>query len=172
MTRPCLALLLGVVALGTLACSDAETPKAFDAGPLDGGGLADGGTDRGNRDQPCVDGRCNSNTLVCVREGDGAENCRLRCERTDPDDPCGPGSTCVALQGDEGGACLPAGGVDEPCPCDEGFACTQLDGADGGIVTRCKTTCDPGAPADAGPECPPPEQCRPLANSTIGVCVD
>ena len=177
MTRSCLALLLGVVSAGVLACSDAETPNAhFDAGPLDGGvALSDGGTTAGNRDQSCVRGLCNDTSLVCVdpnRSVAGDESCRLKCDRSDSNDPCGVGSTCGELQGVSYGACLPAGGLDAPCPCDEGFACTRLDASDGGTVTLCKEVCDPNAAPDAGPECPTGERCRRLDGSQIGVCVD
>lgn len=170
MTRPLLRFLLLPLAAALVTCSEAETPKGFDGGSRDGGSLAlaDGGAGSGNRDQPCVNGLCNTPDLACVRERLGDELCRQRCDRADPSDPCGPGAACGALSNGSG-ACLPAGGLDESCPCDEGLACTRLPGPDGGPeVSFCKTTCE----LDAEPGCPAPLRCRPLAGSETGVCVE
>jgi len=121
------------------ACSDAETPNAGWSAPL-----PDGGTG-GGRDEPCINSRCNSEDLVCVQQGDGANQtltCRLLCD-ANAADPCGYRSTCRTLRNDQT-ACLPAGLLDEACPCDEGFACVNL----GDNV--CKVACEVGV--DGGPD--------------------
>lgn len=176
-SRPFLFCLL---LLPVLACSEAETPDAqFDAGVQEPG--FDAGPGFGSRDEPCFEQRCESNDLVCVSEttsgGETANMCRLRCDRTDTTDPCGPASTCGRLQTDEG-ACLPAGGLDEDCPCDEGFACTLLNVDDAGQSAICKRTCardnGDGGVFDAGntAPCPADETCRSLqGNDELGVCI-
>lgn len=176
-----LACLL--LAASVVACSEAETPDAWhDGGVTD---LPfDAGPGFGSRDEPCANGRCESNALVCVAEpqpGGGTQNmCRERCDLNDQSDPCGTGSTCVRLLSGDG-ACLPAGGLDEPCPCDEGYACAALQTADGERENICKRACAPdgpdGEPVDAGPgavvQCPGQQTCRPLQGSdNLGVCLD
>lgn len=152
------------------ACSDAESPDAFyDAGVSF---HADSGPDFGAEGQPCANGNCDNDALVCVIEGsdDGPRICREKCDREEPGDPCGAGRSCERLT-DGTGACLPAGGLDEPCPCDQGFRCMNLP-SDGGPTNICKTECDPNA--DGGPDpCSATERCARLTGSDdLGVCID
>ncbi|MFZ9889784.1 MAG: hypothetical protein ACO3JL_19995, partial [Myxococcota bacterium] len=155
-------------------CSEAEPPDArFDAGPV--ADSSDDADDVGGRDQACLPGnRCDSEDLLCVNEND-AQTCRLVCDLTATDDPCGDRQTCDAL-GDGSGACLPAGQLDEGCPCDEGFACALLDDGNGGQRAVCKQRCETDAAAgDAGVAdavpCPAAEQCAPLQGNDFGVCI-
>jgi hypothetical protein len=187
-----LVLLGGTALLFAPACSEAETPDgSFDGGGRPDGGFApfDAGPNRGGRDQPCAEGRCRNNSLTCVddtgADGGTVRICRLVCDRDDTTDPCGAGSTCGRLT-NGGGACLPAGALDDPCPCDEGFTCVAPDYPDGGIAafpdggepaTLCKPVCTV-APADAGPGdaggydsgCAPDQCVRLLNSQTAGAC--
>jgi hypothetical protein len=167
-----LLLLLSFLAVG---CSEAVTPNAnFDAGPLQE--EDDAGDDGvGGPDQPCDQGTCDTDDLVCIDDGSNLI-CRVRCDPQNSGDPCGQARTCVGLQSDQTqGACVPAGVLDESCPCDEGFHCTVVNGTDGGAdVEVCKTACDPAASGvDGGAsQCPAPLSCQAfVANPENGVCL-
>jgi hypothetical protein len=142
-------------------CAPGARQPSVDAGPS-----VAPPTDGGTRDEPCLNGRCRDDTLVCISEasgGDTTQTCRLACDTNDDTDPCGERSTCSRLTNNDG-ACLPAGQVDDECPCDEGFVCVALDPGQ-----LCKTACI----VDAGsPTCDPNETCTALANSTVdGACI-
>lgn len=167
-------VLTGVI-LSSLNCSEAETPDAqFVPTIVDAGDSTTGG-----RDQPCNDGRCNEDGLICV-EQNSALTCRLSCDLDDSSDPCGHASLCRRLD-DDSGACFPGGLLDEPCInsiCDDDLACTLLsipdpDNPDGGTVDAeiCKLSCSIDSNGSAIP-CPRGMTCALFAgSSTNGVCL-
>lgn len=175
---PLLACLLLLAPL--LACSEAETPDAqFDGGVVHE--FFDAGPGFGGRDEPCANGRCSTNALVCVNEtqsnGTSQNICRALCDLDDDTDPCGLGFTCGRLENDQG-FCRPAGGLDGECPCDEGYSCVRLT-TNTGEINTCKRTCvveENGNPLDAGPwaveDCPAQQTCVRLSGDNSGVCLD
>ncbi len=157
-----------VFSLAGLACSDAQTPNAYyaaavipgDAGPI------------GERDQACTSTNgCFGDDLTCIND-DVSPICRLECDVADNTDPCGVGQACRPLVNTTGGACLPAGALNDPCPCDEGFSCTRVGVGDGGTESVCRTSCEF---VDGGPgDCPAGEgECRLFeGQETSGACTE